>query len=458
MRRIKRFVAFTLSLLLASGVLAGKAEAPRTAELDAIEAVFYYPNGDVSGLSAIKKQVFVEPDQPYAHALLAAAMEEPEGIGFTPLFGQGARIDFIEDSGDILTLSVETRSDSEERLRALSALAVWKLLSENTNLLGINVLVDSCAVSYQGKPLNTLLTCISDATAFEDLLALAGEHRAYTVYLPDKSGTYLLPILMSLVDGRDDASALISGLCLTTDDSVFLCIWPKEFSLLGGAKLTYSYTVKNRRLLTFSYADTAGDAMKINEAFRLSGMQQWQLIAALTLTFTTNLPDVERLSVKLLEMQIQSVIGPHGSPMRFERGEIPRRSLQGNLATVVRKLEYDPAQGIFRQIPTLVSSDTLESNVESLATVITDSQKDAISSLTIMKKTAYVNLTGEFYAEAQSFSAEEEKLAIYAIVNALAVNFGVNDVYFAVEGHKIDTLSGSLALGSALHPDYGLIE
>ena len=75
-----------------------------------------------------------------------------------------------------------------------------------------------------------------------------------------------------------------------------------------------------------------------------------------------------------------------------------------------------------------------------------------------MGKTAYVNLTGEFYAEAQSFSAGEEKLAIYAIVNALAVNFSVNDVCFAVEGHKIDALSGSLALGSALHPDYGLIE
>ena len=456
MKHIKRTLILMLCLTLMIPAAVGE-EAYRPEGGFAV--TLYYPSVDKNGLISVEATVAPQNGETFVRALILKLMEEPEGAGADPLFGKNARIAYIEDSLAVVTVSVETHTPTEARERALGALAVWKTLSENTQTEGVNVIVDSCAVSYGGKTLNTMLTVRSEAADFESLLTLALENRAYTVYLPLADGNNMLPVLRPVIEGTGDEDALLGYLSFYEDEGGYLCVWPGDFSLRDGTDLRYDFSSRGRRRLNFAYADQGEGGTGISEALQFSSMQRWQFLAMLSLTFTTNIADVERVTVKLRDVRIQSITDADGAQLEFPDGEIPRRLFRDSAAAAARRLTWEEDSGAFVLSDVFLSgndaSDARNILLASLGGLI--GEKD-INRVEVGPYSACVDVSAVFYARARSLNAAEERKLLYAIVDALNVDFGITQVRFSVEGMDYVCEDSVLEMTSPLRPNYGLLK
>ncbi len=413
----------------------------------------YYPAKDLSGL----KEVRVAAEGGVSHA--EKLFQKPTEVGLLPLFGEGALLSFVEDSGNVITVSVETREPISEKHLALSALALWKTLSENTSAEGVNVMVDGCAARYDGRTLNTMHTLRGGALTFEALLADAQKMRMYTVYMPDTSGNYLVPVLVPLTENVPDEEALLQYLGKTGNGDALLCAWPAGFYFAGGARLNYDFNASGRRVLTLGYSESADKAMRISAAFQQSGMQQWQFIASLVMTLTTNLGSVERVRVRLMDMMVLSFTDISGESVSFEEGEIARKSFQDRMALSILALKYDEADGKFHAERKLIASSGPDSAARILSASLEDILDEGdIKSVGISGGTAKIDLSGELYARAQSLNEKDEMLLIFALVNSAHLNLGAQSVLFTVEGRKAETFAGHIPLDGPLHPNFGLMK
>ena len=68
-----------------------------------------------------------------------------------------------------------------------------------------------------------------------------------------------------------------------------------------------------------------------------------------------------------------------------------------------------------------------------------------------------VEISSGFYARAQILNSEDERLILYAMVNALCDNLNVCAVRVNVEGRDAETFAGGIRLDGKLYPNYGLM-
>ena len=457
MRRLKGLIALLMVLVMSLSGFDCIAEAlPGSDEID---FTLYYPSGNFSGLTAINKQLKPDKTKSIETALVEALLEKPDGMGILPLFGGEAKLRSVQDSFDIITFGIESYAASDERQRALSVLAIWQTLAPYTHAKGLNVIVDGSPVSYEGKGLNTLLFVKTNELGLEALLRLAGENRAYSVYIPEKSGMYVVPTLKPVPSDMTDEEALLRCLCPHEDETSLLCTWPQEFSLADGMRVTFSFTRQNRRIALLSYTEPQNAAMRINEAFRHTGMQQWQFVASVALTFLTNVPSLERVSMKLSDLQITNVIGAEGNELAFENGEIAGNVFFSRLAFPAVQLAWDEQSGKLTTQTLLVPVRDTQNGADLLLALLGDHlNKGDVLSVQCIGDTAFVDLSGEYYAKCQRLKAEEERTEVYLIVNALCMNRHVQKVCFTVEGRSIGTFAGTIRMDAPLKMNYGLLK
>ena len=82
---------------------------------------------------------------------------------------------------------------------------------------------------------------------------------------------------------------------------------------------------------------------------------------------------------------------------------------------------------------------------------------DDILGVSVSDGIASVNLSANFYRQAQALDATAERGVVYAIVNTLCELEGIAGVRFYIEGISAQTLSGSIYLRSVLLPNPGLV-
>ncbi len=453
----KAAVLTAIFLLFVNGLFAHAVEIRTEYTAD---VTLYYPAEGSSRLLAVQCRITLKDSERMARKLIRDLMEEQKPAGAVPLFGAGARLETVEDSLQVVTVYVNTAAPVDDRLQALSTFALWQTLSQCREVQGINVMVDGCAASYRGMCLNTLCSLRSVTLEFDALLQSAQSNRVNTVYLPEASGRWLIPVLKDMGDAAAPAEEKLLKLIFEkTIDAKIFTVWPQEVDFSTGVRYNYGYTEQNRRCLYLQYTEQTDAPIRLADAYRDSGMQQWQLIASIVRTLCINLPYVERVSIRLLGTQIVTLTDVLGTVVTFEGGEVAERVFRGETAAVLQKLVYNDETGKFGITSSLLGTDKTSSNRNILAACVPDElDSELLNSVLAAQDKAVIDLNCVFYAKMQSSSTYEEMRTVYAIVNAAELNLGIKTAFFTVEGMKADTLAGTIILNEELHPNYGLME
>ena len=439
---MKRLICAAVMLLLMTVMIGAYAE-PRT-----VTAMLFYPNAELTGLVKTERQITLSGMR-QSHALLEELMKAPEDGKAVPIMGAGASIEGICDSGNVVTVNMDTFTICEDKLRTLSTFAIWQTISCNTNAEAVNVLIDNTAC------MGTVRCLKAEELSYEALLYTVNQNRAYTIYTGDKSGTLMLTMLMP---ASENASAEEIMKHTASSGGDLTCSWPDSFNLAGGFKYEYGFDLQGKRVLSLTYTEQQS-GMRISEAFGQSGLQQWQFVAALALNNTVNIPGLQRIKLKLLNLQVASVNGTDGVNIQFPEGEIARDAFENETGLIVNVLrpQNESVRFTVEQKPMKAGEAQINKNVLlfSLPQLLEDGD---INLVDVWNDSAWVDISAAFYAESQQLNEQDEERIIYAIVNSLSMNYGVSNVYFTVEGLKAETFAGEIRIDAPLHPNPGLIE
>ena len=454
---MKRFMCFVLMLLLVFSACTETLYFSAAPSSDTRACILYYPLVDESGLGRAEITVSARTNLSFPETLMRLLLQTPLDPTLGPAAGKGARLTLVEDTGDVITVGMEMPARTNERMKALCAFSIWRTLMENTAALGVNVLFNGCCPVYERETLNTFGRITAEELSFQALVKNAKETRNCTVYRPETSGRYLIPVLSSCAAGEKDVRHLISHLFDQDDGNGLMCVWPSDYA--PGKVLTFrcGYDGAAKRMLTVDYNDSDSYSYSFADAFAQTGMQKWQFLASLSLTLITNLPDVQRVRFCYNGIAVSEFTGPDGSGMTLEDGAMSRESFS---AWIAAKLSCT-AVG---EDGSLVSSSSVipVSDASDAAAVLLRCLPDALKpgdilNASVIGKTAYIDLTASFYSACQALDAPGEHALVYRMVNALCDNTQAEKVYITVSGMMGQTFAGHVRIDNALWPDHGLV-
>lgn len=282
------------------------------------------------------------------------------------------------------------------------------------------------------KDITTILYFISENGEF-----ILPEVRKNVVYTDDK---YIESLIRELKKGPHDTSVMKSPLA---DDVELLPV-----------------TIEDKRVtLDFSKRPTMYEFSSAKESL-LS-------YAAIIYTITGFVPGIERVDIAVQGQKILSVgqdmfyVGMHRKDFKGFIGSSAPIYLdynKGLLLEVPRSMEQQKTWSAKERVLEIIKGP-LSGDPENAGTVkplgVTE---DDILSVDVYGDTAFVNLSQNFKDACIGFSARNEMLLVYSIVNTVTAMDGINKVQFLVEGEQTDKLAGTLCLSDPFLKNYGIIK
>ena len=195
------------------------------------------------------------------------------------------------------------------------------------------------------------------------------------------------------------------------------------------------------------------------------------LIAAVTCTMITFVPDVEDVSVRIGETPVTEMsnsfhtVGTVLSGM-FHRG-VAAAFLTGSISVFYEKdgrlaICEKPVERELADSPRAILGALLEGpNRRELENGINPTVPDGveeqdIQGIAVEGDTLLVNLSGRFRTIIQEYGAEKEALLCYSMVNTLCLNTGMKRVCFFFDGEQAETIAGELYWGGEFIYNPGL--
>lgn len=217
---------------------------------------------------------------------------------------------------------------------------------------------------------------------------------------------------------------------------------------------------ENRASLNFSERPTMYEFSDTEESLRS--------YAAIIYTITGFVPGIERVDIFVQGQKILSV----GDRAVFYNG-MHRRDFKGYIGSSA-PIYLDYNKGLLLEVPRSMEQQKTWSAKERVLEIIKGPlsgdpenagavkpegvTEDDILSVDVYGDTAYVNLSQNFKNACIGFSAKNEMLLVYSIVNTVTAMDGINKVQFLVEGKQTDKLAGTLCLSDPFLKNYGIIK
>ncbi len=459
-------------------------------------ATLYLPRKDGLRLTAKYFEVAFSASRHEAETVVRALLSFPEtedtlslgqGIATLQLIGNTP----VEISHDVCTINLAPSClalNTEQFLTLCQALT--NTLTEFYDIRYVNVLVAGKQVGLDiasmlplgtlqrriGEDLTSLFSRVdvqqvkSDETHVEKRFTAAA-----TLYYPAAVGNGILPevrtmtfegqtpvqMAKALIEELSQGAQLLSSMPALPNLSGFLLELPNVSQSSTGDRIAH---------LKFSSA--------LNEALAESNITRSALMASLTYTLCTFIPQLSGITVYIGEEFITSVtplsIYTSGETIQFDQG-IQKRSDYSRLLLGLATLYFASQDGtrlvpVARPIPYyevrnpryLISQLALGpkpyDDILNLEPVMPANLRDAdFLGFSVYDDNILVNLSQAFQNACQGYSEQQERLLIYAMVNTLTEKGSFKKVSFFVADQQPASLCGSLYLPGVFIQNSGIV-
>lgn len=461
------------------------------------QATLYLPRKDFVRLIAQQQAVNLSVARHGAEAVVRALLAHPGNDMASPLGGgvqlQLAGTNPVEVSRDVCTVNLGpsalllSHSDFYGVCQAIA-----NTLTEFSDIQYVNILVSGAQVGLDVAgtlPMGTL-----QRRTGEDLTMLWEQAEAQrpqlgedvsqkrlsataTLYFPARVGNGILPEVRNISFEGQSPSMLALGLMAELSSGARYLSnvpsLPDLTSLLTQAPLAVEQSGTSGRTLELRFDPT------LNEALIESNVTRSSLMAALTYTITTFIPGITGITVYIGEEWIQSVtpssIYTDEQPIQFGDGIQTRKDYKSFLlgyctlyfaspdGTALVKVDR-PVPCYETWSPRYLLSQLVEGpkvaydNAVGLSTVLSPDLSDAdMMGFSLAGDTLLVHFSQAFMDTCTNYTPQQERLAIYAMVNTLTQHQAIRRVRFYVAGEQPETIAGGIYLPGEFLMNPGII-
>ena len=404
---MKKLISLLLTILLTASAFCEEAILP--AETRDTEAVLYYPSTDLSRIVRTNTVISVGSDRLWD--AISALSLPPFAQDVAAALPGDCRITSCENTFDTLTVSLESSApvteEAAERFLTCAALTA----GENSGVKAVAMMLDGMSagcMSTDGK------------SAFILYLPANGEDRV--VPYPVRENDY---------DAAQDADRLISALFSGTNFG-YCSSYPAS---AAPDSWHYETAPDGRSMLVLDFSRAAYTVLAV------SGVQKWQLMASVALSFCTCLPRTERVLIRFAGGVLNSYTATDGALVSLENGLLRRDDFLSLVCAPIRTRDESglPAVG-FLPLSACPRPEAVMMRAASLPF-------GSINAVRIIDDAAWVDLSGTYLSSLKDLSPDEERDKLYRMVNALCENFSVTSVRFLTDGRKADYFASGLWLG-----------
>lgn len=467
---------------LSADEIAADVPAPQTdgAKDTQIEAVLYCLSEDGEQLKPVLRTVTVKGGESRAEAVLAALLGGPlDGEAYWPELGTAKSERLLEVSGGVATvdLPAHARTLPQETLYAVR-MAIANTLTGFSEITYVNVLVGG---REEGLDLGATLP-VGTLTRQEDLrsaqqysrlneqrLSESGVTLLATLYFPDRDGRMILPEVRSI------AFAQVSPIEYLYTLLEELGKGAADHALAAAeipAPLDY---IEEMPEIVRTEDGYAAIEIRLNSAIdgalAACGLTRGVYLAMLTDTLMGFVPGVDGLQVYIGSQQAAGLSAqetPDGEARAFALAT--RDDFAGYVgapAVLYAQDENSADDGLVRVqhvLPQAQADDLRERltalmqlSGEDLFALPQGLAPQDVLAVYEGEETIAVNLSGAFADALSKLTAQQERAAVYAMVNTLTEGRAASRVAFFFEGEQVQTLAGGLEMRGAFVRNPGMV-
>ena len=457
------------------------AQAPEADAFAAREETFalYYLSEDGARLRPVVRTVTVEDGMSRSEAALRALMDGPQegedGVSW-PEIGRltGVRSYALSCGVATVELPARARALTPAQLYAVR-MAVACTLTEFQEVSYVNVLVGG---REEGLDLAGTLA-VGALSRAEDLdvasrfarldeqrqSASGGITRDTTLWFPSQDGQWIVPQVRSVsyssASAIDYLYTLLEELGAGTDHPMAAGL-PAPMQYIGEMPEIVR-TEDGATLAVELQFDTSLDA-----ALAEAGLTRGVYLAALTDTLMGFIPGIDGLRVRIGGEAVEALDAqqtPRGEALLFAEGMMTRADFAGYAGAPCTL--YLPAEGGICEVSCVVDQQRANSPRERLGQLmrmgalprgLTDADVLAVA---VEPERVLVNLSGAFAEALSGLSAQEERAAVYAMVNTLTEFAGTDGtpqrVAFFFDGAQRESPAGGIEMRGELMRNPGMV-
>lgn len=433
------------------------------------EVRLYYPTADGRDLAAVTRTLSVTGDKPLERQTLELLLSETP-TGLLSAAPEGTTIRSLTLSCGVATVDLLLNAEADEQTVLRMQAAIANTLASLPGVEAVNLLLDGRKTALRG--LSAGLTRLNESSlsaqwsqllADEELMSNASITREAAVYYAGREGEWLAPQIRTVtLSGGNALGDLISFLAEAPEESFLRAVLPDESLLAEQPKLLT--TAAGERIVKVVLDANAVAALESR------GVSPWQVYAALTLTLTGFVPELDGVCVYVGEGLLLKAAGPQGE-LVFPGGVMHREDFtgfvgerltvwqtggDGLLAQSARLIPLEETPITARRLvsATLAGPNAWETGLTPVAPEGATDQM--LLGVSIEEGCATLNLSSGFYEACAALTAEQERNLAYALVNGLCTLPTVHCVRFQRDGQAVEYLAGSIYLRSPLIPSPGL--
>ena len=447
-----------------------------TMDVPPVSVTLYYVAADGTSFSTVTRSIAVSEGENICEEAVNALLRSGSSPDRMDVIPSGTQLLGVEYACGIATvnLSLDALDVQSEQEHMMMLASIGNTLLSIEGVEGVNVLIDGRSIAVAGLPTGIQTEMYSSITSAYAQISAEREYfiesqtgaieRTAALYFPASAGNGLMPELRTVsFDSSDYASGLIRALCegpLSTPGATTAIPDGADFLLENPA---IEISPAGERVLRLDFSST------LRNYLAFSGLEEWQLIGSVVLTICSFAPEIDAVSIRIGDEEVLScTVGE--SQIEFEGGTIRRSDFASSISSAVA-LYLPHADGTFERVERAISRvraasplsvlyalfDGILAQSDSASVFPTGVYYDDILGVSVSDSIASVNLSANFYRQAQALDATAERGVVYAIVNTLCELEGIAGVRFYIEGISAQTLSGSIYLRSVLLPNPGLV-
>jgi len=439
----------------------------------------YFLNEDGVTLMPVTRRVTVQGGNSRAQAaldaLLAGPLENEHGA-FWPDLGASRSDRLLEVSGGVATvdLNAHARTLEQQTLYAVR-LAIANTLTEFAEISYVNVLVGGREEGLDLSatlPVGTLTHADdSDVSArytrlHEQRLSGEGVALLTTLYFPSKDGTMILPEVRHVAYARVSPIEYLYTLLGEIGKGTSLPLCAEEIP----APLEYIKEMPEIVRTEDGYLaiELCFDRELEDDLLR-SGMTMGIYMAMLSDTLMGFVPGVEGVKVSLGTDDVTKLSKeqtPDGREIVFEHGLATRNDFSGYVgAPVLLYVMKNDGIAARQHVLGQEHADDVRARLGALMTLSDEHafalprglDGDDILSAYAGTDVILVNLSDDFRRAMEKLSPEQERAAVYAMVNTLTEGTEASQVQFFFEGAQVSTLAGALEMRGTFVRNPGMV-
>lgn len=445
------------------------------------QATLFLPRRDGTRLIALQEMLTFSTARHGAETVVRALLKHPGSETAAPLGGNVALTltgnNPVEVSGDVCTVNLGPscrQLDAEEFYGVCQAIA--NTLTEFEDIQYVNILASGSQVSldvYGTLPVATMTRRTGDDLdtiwnqASLSMLDPGVDPAAQrltlpmTLYFPTQGGIGILPEVRTITFSGQTPALMAQGLLAALEQGAQYLegvpSLPRLTELLTQSPMVENQASGGGRVATLQFDSS------LNEALLECDVTRSAMMASLTYTLTTCLPELTAVKVRIGDEWIQSV-----TPISFYTEQVPiefgdglqRRGdfaamLMGyaqiyfadgsrlrEASRLVPCYEIQNPRYLLTQL--MLGSQTYDSPSR-LTSVVPEGLSDAdILGFAVQGDTLLCHLSDGFWQACKEMNEEEERLMAYAMVNTLCASRQIRRVRFYFGGSQQDGWSGGV--------------